>query len=303
MSTKEEDEIAHLLSASTHDTILFFTDRGRVFGTKAWEIPESSRQAKGQALVNFLNLEQGENIQSILPLGTEQNAKNIILATKQGNVKKTSLDEFQNLRASGLIAIKLQNNDSLVSARLTFGDDHIILLTKNGMAIRFPESNSRPMGRATTGVTGIRLKGTDELIGMDVFPSKEEIPTDKRKKFFRDILTVSEKGMGKRTRVDLFPIQKRAGTGVKAVVVTSKTGELRAAMMVTEKIDQLVITSKGGQVIKLPIKNIPELGRATQGVILMRFADKSDAVAAAACLEKTSDEEDNELENGEPEQQ
>lgn len=294
MSTKEEDEIAHLLSASTHDTMLFFTDRGRVFRTKAWEIPESSRQAKGQALVNFLNLEQGENIQSILTLGGEQDPKNIILATKLGGVKKTSLDQFVNLRASGLIAIKLQNDDSLVAARLTFGDDHIILLTKNGMAIKFPEANARPMGRATTGVSGIKIKAGDEVIGMDVFPSKEEIPADKRKKFFRDILTVSERGMGKRTSVNLFPVQKRAGTGVRAVVVTGKTGELRAAMMVTEKIDQLVITSRGGQVIKLPVRNIPQLGRATQGVILMRFADKADSVAAAAVLEKTLEEEENE---------
>lgn len=294
MTTKEEDEIAHLLSGTTHDMLLFFTDRGRVFGSKAWEIPETSRQAKGQALVNFLNLEQGENIQSILPLSTENGAKNIILATKQGVVKKTNLKEFENLRASGLIAIKLHKDDSLVAARLTKGADHIILLTKKGMSIRFPEENVRPMGRATSGVSGIRLKPEDEVIGMDVFPAKEIIPSDKRKRFFRDILTVSERGMGKRTKVTLFPVQKRSGTGVKAVVVTPKTGELRAAMMVTEKIDQLVITSKGGQVIKLPIKNIPGLGRATQGVILMRFTDKSDSVAAAAVLEKTDEEEENE---------
>lgn len=293
MTTKEEDEIAHLLSGTTHDTLLFFTDRGRVFGSKAWEIPETSRQAKGQALVNFLNLEQGENIQSILPLSTGSGAKNIILATKLGVVKKTTLKQFENLRASGLIAIKLHSVDSLVAARLTDGTDHIILLTKKGMSIRFPEENVRPMGRATSGVSGIKIKEADEVIGMDVFPSKEIVPTDKRKKFFRDILTVSEKGMGKRTQVSLFPVQKRAGTGVKAVVVAPKTGDLRAAMMVTEKIDQLVITSKAGQVIKLPIRNIPQLGRATQGVILMRFTDKTDSVAAAACLEKTDEEEEN----------
>jgi DNA gyrase subunit A len=146
------------------------------------------------------------------------------------------------------------------------------------------------MGRATTGVTGMKLEGTDEIIGMEVFPAKDEIPTDKRKRFFRDILTISEKGLGKRTPIHLFPTQKRAGKGVRAAVVSEKTGYLRTAVMVTQNTDQIIITSKIGQVIKLPLKNIPQLGRATQGVILMRFADKEDSVAAAAVLEKSGDE-------------
>jgi DNA gyrase subunit A len=174
------------------------------------------------------------------------------------------------------------------------GDDHIILLTRNAKSIRFPEANVRPMGRATTGVTGIKLETGDELIGMEVFPAKENIPADKRKKFFRDILTVAEKGLGKRTPLHLFPVQKRAGKGVKASVVSPKTGNLKLAIMVTEKFDQVVITSRMGQVIKLPLKNIPELGRATQGVILMRFADKGDNVAAAAVLEKGGEDEEEE---------
>ena len=292
MTTKEEDEIEHLISATTHDMILFFTNKGRVFGTKAWEIPESSRQAKGQALVNLLNLEQGEEIRSILPLLKE--SKNIIMATQHGHIKKTKTEEFSNLRASGLIAIRLQADDNLVSVHSTTGEDHVILLTREGKAIKFPETDARPMGRATSGVTGIKLDGKDELIAMEVFPAKETRPTDKRKKFFRDILTISEHGLGKRTDVGNFPIQKRAGKGVKATVVTEKTGVLRAAIMVTEKIEQIVITSKGGQVIKLPLKNIPQLGRATQGVILMRFAGKSDSVAAAACLENGDEEEEGE---------
>jgi DNA gyrase subunit A len=295
MTTKEEDEIEHILSATTHDTILFFTNKGRVFGTKAWEIPESSRQAKGQALVNFLNLEQGEEIKSILPLSKESGIKNLIMATKLGIIKKTNLNEFENLRASGLIAIKLRTDDQLISVHPTSGDDHIILLTINAKAIRFPEANVRPMGRATTGVTGIKLDKDDELIGMDVFPGKEHIPSDKRKKYFRDILTIAEHGLGKRTPVHLFPVQKRAGKGVKAAVVNSKTGNLKTAAMVTRNIDQVIITSKMGQVIKLPLKNIPQLGRATQGVILMRFANKGDSVAAAAVLEKSSQEEEEEL--------
>jgi DNA gyrase subunit A len=292
MTTKEEDEIEHLISATTHDTILFFTNKGRVFGTKAWEIPETSRQAKGQALVNLLNLEQGEEIRSVLPLSKEGGNKNLIMATKNGIIKKTNLSEFENLRASGLIAIKLRADDQLISVHPTGGEDHIILLTRNAKSIRFPEANVRPMGRATTGVTGIKLEKDDELIGMEVFPGKESIPADKRKKVFRDILTIAEKGLGKRTPIHLFPVQKRAGKGVKAAVVSAKTGNLKAAEMVTQNFDQVIITSKMGQVIKLPLKNIPQLGRATQGVILMRFADKGDSVAAAAVLEKGGDEEE-----------
>lgn len=292
MTTKEEDEIDHLITASTHDQILFFTNRGRVFGTKAYEIPESSRQAKGQALVNFLNLESGEIIKSILPVNKDLKAKHLLLATSSGIIKKTELKHFDNLRTSGLIAIKLQGNDSLISAHLTFGDDNIMLLTKKGMSIRFPEGNVRPMGRATTGVTGVKFDKDDHVIGMEVFPGKLEVSKDKRKKIFRDILTLSIHGLGKRTRFDLFPIQKRSGKGVKACIVSVKTGDLACAAMVTEKSDQLVITSKKGQVIKLPVKNIPQLGRATQGVIIMRFANKGDSIAAATVLSKTGDEEE-----------
>ncbi|HJY98613.1 MAG TPA: DNA gyrase subunit A [Patescibacteria group bacterium] len=292
MATKEEDEIAHLLSATTHDTLLFFTNKGRVFGLKAWEVPETSRQAKGQALVNLLNLEQGEEIRSVLPLSKDSGIKNLIMATKSGVIKKTNLSEFENLRSSGLIAIKLRKDDVLISVHPTTGEDHIILLTKNAKSIRFPEVNVRPMGRPTTGVTGIKLEAGDEVIGMEVFPAKEKFPTDKRKKFFRDILTIAEHGLGKRAPIHLFPVQKRAGKGVKAAVVNAKTGDLKTAAMVTQVIDQVIITSKVGQVIKLPLKNIPQLGRATQGVILMRFADKSDSVAAVAVLEKGGEEEE-----------
>ncbi|MFI5241285.1 MAG: DNA gyrase C-terminal beta-propeller domain-containing protein, partial [Microgenomates group bacterium] len=260
MTTKEEDVIEHLLSATTHDQILFFTDRGRVFRAKAYEIPESSRQAKGQALVNLLNLDQGEEIKSILPLSKDLGIKNLIMATKSGIIKKTNINEFENLRASGLIAIKLRGGDSLVSVHATSGDSHVMLLSKNGKSIRFPEINARPMGRATTGVTGIKLDSGDEVIGMETFPAKENIPADKRKKMFRDVLTISAKGLGKRTPIHLFPVQKRSGKGVKASIVNAKTGDLKTAAMVTPTVDQIIITSKGGQVIKLPLKNIPQLG-------------------------------------------
>jgi len=295
MTTKDEDEIMHLTSATTHDMLLFFTDRGKVFGTKAWEIPETSRQAKGQALVNILNLDQGEEILSLLALGENVEYKYLVMATEKGIVKKTSIKEFQNLRASGLIAIKLNKEDKLVSVHPTSGEDHIILLTRKGKSIRFPEANARPMGRATTGVTGIKFEEGDQVISMDVFPAKEQISKDKRKKFFRDILTISERGLGKRSPVHFFPVQKRAGKGVKGSVLSERTGNLAAALMVTQEVDQIVITSKGGQVIKLPIKNIPQLGRATQGVILMRFNNKADTVAACAKIYKEEEDEEEEV--------
>lgn len=285
MTMKDEDEIEHLISATTHDTILFFTNKGKVFGTKAWEIPETSRQSKGQAVVNIIDIGQDDKILAILSIG-DQNGKHLIMATEKGVVKKTKVSQFTNMRSSGLIAIKLASDDSLVSVHETGGNDHILLISKNGKAIRFPENNVRPMGRSTSGMRGIRLAPEDAVLGMEVFSEKMEKPSDKRKKFFRDILTISERGIGKRTPTRLFPVQKRAGKGVKAAIVNDKTGKLASITMVTQKIEQLVITSTQGQMIKLPIKNIPQMGRATQGVILMRFARKGDLVAAAAVLDK-----------------
>ncbi|OGM23291.1 hypothetical protein A2961_02900 [Candidatus Woesebacteria bacterium RIFCSPLOWO2_01_FULL_39_21] len=291
MTTKEEDEIELFASASTHDTLLFFTDRGRVFGNKVWEIPETSRQSKGQALVNFINLERDEQIRSIFPMNGESK-KYLIMATVKGVIKKTALEAYNNLRTNGLIAIKLTEGDKLISVRSTTGHDNVMLLSKMGKSIRFSENNVRPMGRATTGVRGIKLASGDEVIAMEVFPEKIIIPADKRKKVYRDILTISQNGLGKRTRINLFPQQRRGGKGVKAAIVNSKTGNLVSADLIDQIVDQMVITSKYGQVIKLPAKNIPQLGRATQGVILMRFTKKGDSVAAVTTLEKAVEMEE-----------
>ncbi len=285
MTTKEEDEIEHLITATTHDTLLFFTNQGRVFGTKVWEVAESSRQAKGTALVNIVNLEQGEEVRSVVSVN-ETGANNLILATQNGVVKKTEYKEFVNLRSNGLIAMKLAGDDKLVGARKTSGDDHVFMLTKKGKAIKFSEGDARAMGRATTGVRGIKVAKDDAVIAIETFTKKVEEPADRRKKIFRDILIISQKGIGKRTQIERFPLQKRAGKGVKAAVLTSKTGDLQVGLLINEKMDQAVITSKYGQIIKLPIRNIPELARATQGVILMRFADRGDEVAAVTALEK-----------------
>lgn len=292
MTTKEEDEIDHILSASTHDTLLFFTTKGKVFGQKAWEIPATTRQAKGQALVNFLNLEQDEKVLSILPInGDKAEAKHLIMATQKGVIKKSKVSDFKNLRQSGLIAIRLKGDDRLVSIKQTSGTDHILIFSKGGKSIRFSEANVRPMGRATTGVTGIRLTQDDQVISMEVIPEKESEPSDKRKRVFGDMVIISENGLGKRTPTRLFPTQKRAGKGVKAVSLSQKTGNLACAILVNESVEMLVITSKFGQVIKLPLKNIPQMGRITQGVIMMRFAKKDDRVAGVTALEKSEDDE------------
>lgn len=292
MTKKEEDEIDHIYSANSHDDLYFFTNKGKVYANKAWDIPSSSRQSKGQAIVNFLNLEQDEKLLSILPISSDSDIKHLITTTKHGVVKKTKLSEFSNMRTSGLIAIKLKGDDELVQVKETSGDDHILIITKDGKAIRFPEANVRPMGRATTGVTGIKLNKGDEVINMEVFKEKLSQPDDKRKKAFRDMVIVSESGLGKRVGVHLFPIQKRAGKGVKASVINSKTGKLASAGMVTKDVEMIVITSSKGQIIKLPIKNIPQMGRITQGVILMRFAKSGDHVSSMATLAKVAENED-----------
>lgn len=292
MTTKEKDEIAYLTAASTHDNLMFFTNKGKVYGLRAWEILEGTRQSKGQAIVNLINIDQDEEVQAILPLEKQEGIKYLILATKKGTVKRTKLSEFKNLRSSGLIAIRLDKNDALSWVRPTDGAGHVLLVTRRGKSIRFSENDVRPMGRPARGVRGIKLDKGDQVVGMEVFPEKPKKPQDRRKKFFRDILVVMQKGLGKRTPIQYFPIQKRGGKGVKVANLTEKTGDVIGALMVTQETEQVVLTSSHGQVIKLPIRNIPQMGRATQGVILMRFGkNKEDTVAAVATLNKEEVEE------------
>ena len=208
------------------------------------------------------------------------------MVTENGIIKKTKLSAFKNIRSSGIIAIHLSSTDRLIWVKQTQGNHHLLLVSKTGKAIRFHEKDVRPSGRNTKGVKGISLKKANQVVGMVSFTEKPHQPQDRRKKFFRHLLVVTQHGLGKRTDIAEFPLQKRGGVGVKAAQVTSKTGNLVAALMVTHSTHQIVITSKKAQVIKLPIKNIKQLGRATQGVILMRFAKKDDTVAAVAALKK-----------------
>jgi DNA gyrase subunit A len=287
MTTKEQDEIQQMLSASTHDDILFFTDKGKVFKQKVYEMPESSRQSKGQAAINLINIEPDEQIQSILNIPKLLESKGyLFMATKNGVVKKTSLDKFANIRTSGIISIDLQENDQLIRVKKTTGNDHILLISQNGKSIKFSETDVRPMGRATKGVKGINLKSGDQIVTMETFPSKVEQPDDKRRRHFQEMLIVTASGIGKRTPASAFPLQKRAGIGVKAAKINDKTGKIICARVVDQNYHQVILTSKKAQVIKLPLKNIKTLGRNTQGVILMRFAKKGDNVAAVTCLQK-----------------
>ncbi|MDO8551163.1 MAG: DNA gyrase subunit A [bacterium] len=290
MTTKEEDQIEQIINANTHDNILFFTNKGRVFQIKVWDLPEASRQSKGQAIVNLINIEQGESLQSVLTIGKKELAaqKYLLLVTDKGTVKKTLITDYKNIRTTGLIAIKLTPGDCLCWTHLTSGDDQILLVSHQGKAIRFSEKDIRPTARDTMGVRGIMLRKDDKVIGMEILPAKVEIPKDGRKKTFRDILVIMKKGIGKRTDIAQFPLQKRGGMGVKVAEITNKTGNVACAQMVTENTDEVIVTSHSAQVIKLPIRNIPRLSRPTQGVILMRFSHPEEEVAAATCILKES---------------
>ena len=287
MTTKEQDEIDKLINAKTHDFLLFFTNKGRVFKTRAWEIPETSRVAKGQAIINLINIEQGEMIQSVLTVKPEllanSNSANMFMATRNGVIKRTTLSEYENIKSSGLIAINLDKGDELVWVKKTSGSDEIMLTTYQGKVIRFPESEVRATGRATRGVTGIKLQKKDFVVAMEAFKITDN-GSAKKKKAIKDLLVVTCNGLGKRTNTDEFRNQHRGGVGVKVANINSKTGPVAAAFIVDENYEQLIISSKKGQVIRLPLKNIPRLSRNTQGVILMRFNDKTNTVAAAAAI-------------------
>ncbi|MDP3043145.1 MAG: DNA gyrase subunit A [bacterium] len=276
LTTKEEDMAEFMFTTMAHNDILFFTTKGRVFQLKAYEIPQAARTAKGQAIVNFLQLLGEEKITSILPLDKIANYKYLFFATEKGLVKKVKLEAFANVRHSGLIAIKMRGEDKLIWAKPTGGSDHIQLITAGGQAIRFKETDVRDMGRTAAGVHGIRLKKDDLVIGMGIIKADKE----KLKKY--QVLSVMENGYGKRTSLNLYKVQGRGGSGIRTAKVTAKTGKLVNAYVVnaeTMKDKDMIVISEKGQVIRLPFKAVNQLGRDTQGVRLMRFKDPADRVA------------------------
>ncbi|MFA6547823.1 MAG: DNA gyrase subunit A [Candidatus Magasanikbacteria bacterium] len=278
VTTKEEESVAHLMATNTHDNILFFTNRGRVFQLMAYDIPQASRTAKGQALVNFLQMAPNEKITALLGTGDLTNIKYLVMVTTRGNIKKTALEDFANVRRNGLVALKLKPDDNLEWVKPSNGNNEIMIATKQGQAIRFREKDVREMGRTAGGVRGMRLKGSDEVIGMDIVDPKNTSLV---------FLTVGENGVGKRTVLKEYKVQGRGGSGIKTAEITTKTGNLTFAKVV-DTVDanekDLLLMSTHGQVIRLPFKSISSSGRATQGVRLMRFKEPGDKVNSVTML-------------------
>ncbi len=279
MTTKEEDIIEHFLSSTTHNNILFFTNKGKVYQLRVWDLPEGTRQSKGQAIVNLINIEQNELVTSVLSyhLKGEESKQysHIFMATQKGNVKKTKLKEYENIRRSGIVAIKLEKDDQLCWAKLSTGKDDVLLVSYEGKSIKFSETEVRATGRNTLGVRGILMGEKDYVVAMEVVNAENKA---------LDFLTIMERGIGKKTPISNFPRQHRGGKGVKVAQVTAKTGKVAVAQIIPPQCQYLVLTSIKGQVVKLPIAAVAKRSRATQGVILMRFSNKDDKIAAATCL-------------------
>jgi len=276
LTTKEEDTVEFMFTSQTHNDVSFFTTKGRVFQMKVYEIPQASRVAKGTPVVNFLQLIGNEQISSVLPFDKAVFSKYLFFVTEQGLVKKVELDAFRNVRRSGLIAIKIKDDDKLIGVKPTSGSDHIMLVSAKGQAIRFPETDVRDMGRGAAGVHGIRLRKDDRVIGMGV------AKTDKEKKRKYQILTIMGHGFGKRTDFSSYKVQGRGGSGIKTAKTTDKTGDITNSFLVNADSMEdrdLIIISEKGQVIRTPFKTVSVLGRDTQGVRIMRFKEDDDRVA------------------------
>jgi len=274
MTTKEEDQINSIRIANNHDDILFFTDQGRVFKRKVFEVPKASRVAKGTAVVNLIQIAPDELVTAMIGVAEFKENEDFVMITKGGIIKKTKMSAYKNIRNSGLIAIKLDEGDALRWVRISAKGDEIMIITREGQSIRFNEADARPLGRSTRGVRGIRLKKDDEAVGADV--AKKSVPMN--------LLVVSERGLSKQTRVSQYNVQKRGGSGVKTLNVTAKTGRLIGGRLVERGLKtDVIITSTSGQIIRLPLKGISTLGRATQGVRVMRLKG-SDKVASFTVL-------------------
>ncbi len=274
-ATKEDTSVAHMLSIMTHDDLFFFTNTGKVYQTKAYEIPESTRTAKGNAIVNFLQLSQEERITAIIPFNKDDQFSFLFMTTLRGVVKKVKIKDFSNVRRNGLIAITLGKDDQLRWVKPTTGKDTVILSTARGQAIHFKEANVRAMGRNAGGVRGIRLHSDDYVIGMDVMFAKQKGTA---------LFILTANGYGKKTPMSQYKIQGRGGSGIKTAKITPKTGPIVSAYVVsTDDNSDIIITRAAGQIIRTPLKDISTLSRATQGVRIMK-PRASDTIAAATIL-------------------
>ncbi len=280
LTTKEDDVVEQVFSTTTHKDLMFFTTRGRVFRLKAYDVPEASRTAKGQAIVNFLQLAPGEQVSATFSLDQMEDMKYLLMATTKGTTKKVKLDQFENIRRSGLIAIKLKDGENLMWVRPTSGKDEVMLVSKLGQGIRFSEEDIRPMGRTAAGVRGMKLKANDEIVGMGVLRA-----SNKKTKEDKQLLVVMKNGYGKRSAVKEYKLQRRGGSGVKTANITKKTGQIVSARIVAEDdARDLFVITEAGQVLRSPLKSVSVLGRATQGVRIMRFKKSEDTVASVALI-------------------
>ena len=262
MATREEDFVKQIFTASTHDTILFFTNKGKMYRLRGFEIPEAGRTAKGTAIVNLLNVEPGEKVSAIIPIQNFADGKYILMATKSGLIKKTSLKEYDSARKTGLLAINLKEDDELIDVRLTDGEDNVVLVTKKGICITFEEKDVRPVGRVSQGVIGIRLDDEDSVIGMEPIVAGGK----------GALLAITENGFGKRTELDEYRVQNRGGRGVITYKITPKTGDIVGIKIVSGNEDVMMVTDTG-TIIRINVNEISILGRSTQGVTLMRTND------------------------------
>ncbi len=282
MGTNDDDFVEHLLNTSTHDTILFFTSRGRVFRTKGYQVPEFSRTAKGLPIINLLGVDKDEKVTAMIPVDVFEEDKYLFFATRSGVVKRTPVTEFANIRSNGLIALTLRGDDELIEVKMTSGEENIAIGTKDGMLIKFNETDIRSMGRIAGGVRGIRLREDDIVIGMDIVDEGDEI------------LVVTEKGFGKRTPEDDYRIQSRGGYGLKTLNVTERNGRL-VAMKTVDGTEDLMLITIHGILIRMDIDDISVIGRSTQGVRLIRLGeDELVATVAKVVKEEDEDEEENE---------
>jgi DNA gyrase subunit A len=286
MTTREEDFVEDVFTANTHALVLFFTNKGKVYSLKVYEIPQAGRAAKGKAIVNMLNLEKDEKLEAVLSIKEFEEGKYIVMATARGMVKKTELAAYQNIRSSGLIAIDLEDGDSVIAAKLTDGKKELLLVTRNGKAVRFKEEQVRPMGRATRGVIGIRMDKKDQLISMEVVGAGT------------NILTATENGFGKRTPIEEYTLHHRGGSGMLAMKLTERTGNIVGVLQVGDE-DQIMLITNGGKIIRTKVKDVSVIGRVTQGVKLIEL-EQGEKVVGICRLAEAEEEDGGEEGNGEP---
>jgi len=279
MTTKEGDFVKTIFSSSSHDTLLFFSNKGKMYRLRGFEIPEAGRTAKGTAIVNLLNLESGEKISAVIPIQNFADGKYLLMGTKNGLIKKTPLKEYDSNRKNGLMGITLKDDDELIDVRLTDGEDNVVLVTKKGLSITFDEKDVRPVGRTAQGVIGMRIDDNDSVIGMEPIVSGSNAT----------LLAITENGFGKRTELDEYRVQNRGGRGVITYKVTPKTGEI-VGIKIVSGVEDIMLSTDTGTLIRLNTGEISVLGRATQGVTLMRTNE-----GKVVSIEKIVEEDDDSI--------